>query len=180
MTLATKITLLRVLSIVPIMYLINLQTFQASVVGLILFIFAALTDYLDGYIARKTDTETDLGSLMDLLADKLLVCLTLIWLIKFNTSSAFVIPAMIIVFREFIIFSLRQFIAELQIESRLEVSFMGKSKTTIQLIATSLIIISPIFGPYFYSFSLLFLWISSLMSLLSLYFYFQKWSSFIN
>ena len=49
--------------------------------ALFIFIFASITDWLDGYIARKTKTESNIGALLDLLADKILVSLSLIWLI---------------------------------------------------------------------------------------------------
>ena len=84
MTLATYITCLRIVLVIPIMYLISLDSFQTNLIALILFISAALTDSLDGYLARKTHTETSLGALLDLLADKLLVCLILVWLINSN------------------------------------------------------------------------------------------------
>ena len=49
--------------------------------ALVLFVLAASTDYLDGYVARKTNSESSLGALLDLLADKLLVCILLVWII---------------------------------------------------------------------------------------------------
>jgi phosphatidylglycerophosphate synthase len=89
MTLATYITYSRVLLILPILYFINLGSFAGNLTALIIFLLASITDYLDGYVARKTNTETNLGALLDLLADKLLVCLTLIWLVKVNNSLVF-------------------------------------------------------------------------------------------
>ena len=180
MTIATKITFLRILLIFPIIFFTNIATFQANLIALALFIVAALTDYLDGYIARKTNSETNFGSLMDLLADKILVCIVLIWLIKFNNSLLFIIPVLIIVTREIVISSLRQFIVEIQSKNTMQVSLIGKSKTTIQLIATALVIISPDFGAYFYWLAILILWIASLMSLLSFYSYIQEWKKLIS
>ena len=60
----------------------------------VLFVIAGLTDYLDGYIARKTNTETQLGALLDLIADKLLVSLVMVWLVYmeilcFSSYSSF-------------------------------------------------------------------------------------------
>jgi CDP-diacylglycerol--glycerol-3-phosphate 3-phosphatidyltransferase len=179
MTLATYITYSRVLLILPILYFINLGSFAGNLTALIIFLLASITDYLDGYVARKTNTETNLGALLDLLADKLLVCLTLIWLVKVNNSLVFTIPVIIIIFRELVISSIRQFIIESQGRNNIAVSFMGKSKTTIQLIAVSLIIISPGLGFYFYSISLSFLWLAALISLISLYTYLSKWKKLV-
>ena len=69
MTLASYITSLRILLVLPIILLTYFQTSFFNFLALFLFIFAGLTDYLDGYIARKTYKETPLGALLDLLAD---------------------------------------------------------------------------------------------------------------
>ena len=86
MTLASYISCLRIVLIFPIIYLLD-QGFRSegpsfyNYLAFILFIVAGLTDYLDGYIARKTDTETQLGALLDLIADKLLVSLVMVCLV---------------------------------------------------------------------------------------------------
>ena len=80
MTLASCISCLRIVLIVPIVYLLD-QGWRVdspsfyNYLAFVLFVIAGLTDYLDGYIARKTNTETQLGALIDLIADKLLVSL---------------------------------------------------------------------------------------------------------
>ena len=179
MTLASYITSLRILLVLPIILLTYFQTSSFNFLALFLFIFAGLTDYLDGYIARKTNKETSLGALLDLLADKILVCIILIWLIFLNPSLFYVIPALIIITRELIISSLRQFLIEKKKLKNLEVSYVAKSKTTMQIICISLIIISPEFNDLFYVFSLSLLWITSFVSLFSLYDYLTKWSKSI-
>ena len=77
-----------------------------------LFLLAGFTDYLDGYIARKTNTESGLGALLDLVADKLLVCIVLVWLIIINSTPIYVVPVLLIIFRELTISSIRQYIVE--------------------------------------------------------------------
>ena len=86
MTLASYITIFRILLIFPIIYLTYLGSSLFNFIALLLFVIAGLTDYLDGYVARNTNSETSLGALLDLLADKLLVCVILIWLIFLNTN----------------------------------------------------------------------------------------------
>ena len=169
MTLASYITLLRILLIIPIIFFSSLQDSFFNYLALILFLIAGLTDYLDGYIARKTQRVTGLGALLDLLADKLLVSLVLIWLLFINNSLVLIIPILIIVSRELIISSLRQYAIESK--KRIEVTMLGKGKTTIHFLSISLIIISPEFGNNFYIASILFIWVSAFISIISLYHY---------
>ena len=148
MNLAIYITCTRIFLILPILYLINLSAYYSSLLALVLFLLAGLSDYLDGFIARKTDSESSLGALLDLLADKLLVCITLFWLVFLSEEIYLMIPTTIIIARELIVSSLRQFIVEKLGKNPIKVSYIGKSKTTVQFIAISFLIISPWFGSY--------------------------------
>ena len=112
MTLASYISSLRIILIIPIIFLTSFQISTYNYLSLFLFIIAGLTDYIDGYIARKTNTETSLGALLDLLADKLLVCVLLVWFISLNDSLFYTVPALVIITRELTISSLRQFLLE--------------------------------------------------------------------
>ena len=179
MTLANSITLLRIFIILPVIYLTSLENLENNLLALFLFIIAGLTDYLDGYVARKTNTESNLGALLDLLADKLLVCIILVWLITLNNNLAFTIPALIILSRELVISSIRQFIVEKTGGNNLKVSLVAKSKTTIQFIAISFLIISPSLGNFIYYIGLSLLWIAACISLFSLYDYLQSWKESI-
>ena len=179
MTIASYITSLRILFILPIIYLTSLESFESNFLALLLFIIAGLTDYLDGYVARKTNTESQLGALLDLLADKLLVCIILVWLIALNNDLVFTIPALIILSRELVISSVRQFIVEKTGGNNIEVSLVAKSKTTIQFIAISFLIISPGLGNYVYYIAFGLLWIAACISLFSLYDYLQSWKESI-
>ena len=180
MTFATLITCSRIFLIIPVIYFTSLEQIEFNFLALICFLLAGLTDYLDGYVARKTNTESSLGALLDLLADKLLVCLTLVWLVTLNDSLIFVIPVLIIVLRELLISSIRQYIVEVGGTNNLEVSYVGKSKTTIQFIAISLAIIAPGMGLYLSILSIIFLWLASLISVISLYKYLVTWNKFFN
>jgi len=179
MTLANSITLLRIFIILPVIYLTSLENLENNLLALFLFIIAGLTDYLDGYVARKTNTESNLGALLDLLADKLLVCIILVWLITLNNNLVFTIPALIILSRELVISSIRQFIVEKTGGNNLKVSLVAKSKTTIQFVAISFLIISPSLGNFIYYIALSLLWIAACISLFSLYDYLQSWKESI-
>ena len=106
MTFANLITFSRIFLIIPVIYLTSLEKVEFNFLALICFLLAGLTDYLDGYVARKTNTESSLGAL----ADKLLVCIILVWLITLNNNLTFVLPVLIIIIRELSISSIRQYI----------------------------------------------------------------------
>tara|TARA_B100001123_G_scaffold290852_1_gene324247 strand:+ start:1347 stop:1886 length:540 start_codon:yes stop_codon:yes gene_type:complete len=166
MTFASYITISRIVLILPIIIFSSFQNSLFNYLAFFLFLLAGLTDYLDGYIARKTNSVTELGALLDLLADKLLVSITLLWLLFADNSPLLFIPTLIIISRELIISSLRQFVIEKR--KKIEISLLAKSKTTVHFISIALIIISPEFGEYFYIFSISSLWLAALLSIISL------------
>jgi len=168
MTFASYISVLRIALIIPTIYSLKLNL---EYLALILFIIAGLTDYLDGYVARKTNTETSLGALLDLLADKLLVCLILIWCAFLSNSMLITLPCLIIVSRELAISSMRQFLAEKIGENPVKVTYIAKSKTTIQIIAICFLILSPEMGTLFNKLSITLIWAASLVSIYTLYNY---------
>ena len=179
MTLASYISSLRIVLIVPIIYFLE-QGFWSETpsfyfyLAFILFVVAGLTDYLDGYIARKTDTETQLGALLDLIADKLLVSLVIVWILSFEINSLVTIPALIIVARELVISTLRQYVIEKREKKDLSVSFIGKSKTTIQIIAISMLILAQEITSI-YTLALIAIWFAAFFSLYSLFTYVSEW-----
>ena len=175
MTIASYITLVRMLLIVPIIYFANVSE---VLLAFFLFIIAGLTDYIDGYVARKTETTTSLGARLDLLADKLLVCLVLIWCVFLSNSVILIIPAIIIISRELIISSIRQFLVEKTGENPIKVTYVAKSKTTIQMIAISFLILSPEMGLWFNNITILLIWIAALISIYTLYNYFYSYRKY--
>ena len=179
MSIPSYITLLRIILIIPIMFLIATPSFWNNILALLLFLIAGLTDYFDGYVARKTNTESSLGALLDLLADKLLVCIVLIWFVYVNQDPLLIIPVILIISRELVVSVLRQYIAELAGDKKVKVLKIGKSKTTIQFISISLLIISPNFGYYFELASIVLVWFAALLSLFSLYSYLREWKKFL-
>ena len=175
MTSASYITLLRILLIIPIIYLISTSKVYSA---LFLFILAGLTDYLDGYIARKTGKTSSLGALLDLLADKLLVCIVLIWCVFLSKAILLIIPTIIIISRELIISSIRLFLVEKTGENIIKVTYVAKTKTTIQMIAISFLILSPEMDLWFYKTSIILLWLAALVSVYTLYNYFKSYQNY--
>ncbi len=111
---------------------------------LALFVFASITDFLDGYLARKWNAVSPLGTLLDPIADKLLVALMLIYLLTVKGTELFV-PVVVILLRELYISGLREFMASRQLA--LPVSKGGKLKTATQMLAITLLLIELTINP---------------------------------
>ena len=172
---ANNITILRILLIFPVLILASPVSSAENWIALILFVIAGITDHLDGYVARKTGTTSSFGALLDLLADKLLIIILLFYFISDEDSLLLIIPSLIIVSREIVISSLRQILAENKGENPLKVTFIAKSKTTLQIFALSFLIISPNFGKPFFFLTILLFWLAAYVSLHSLYGYIKTY-----
>lgn len=136
MTFANQLTLLRIILIPLFVVIFYLPVSWAHITCAIIFAVAAITDWLDGYVARKYNQSTPFGAFLDPVADKLMVAISLLLLVSIHHDSAwFVAAAAVIVGREIIISALREWMAELGQRASVAVSFIGKIKTTLQMIA---------------------------------------------
>jgi len=176
---ANYITILRILLIFPVLLLASPEQSQSNWLALLLFVIAGLTDHLDGYIARKTGTISSLGALLDLLADKLLIIITLFYFISHESNLLLIIPSLIIITREIIISHFRQYLAEKKGRNPVKVTFIAKSKTTLQIMALSFLIISPNFGQPFFILTISSFWVAAYVSLHSLYGYLESYRNLI-
>ena len=176
---ANLITISRIVLILPILLLVSEEKNLSNWFALILFVLAGITDNLDGYIARKTGTESPLGALLDLMADKLLVVIVISYLVSLTTNKYLVIPAMIIIFRELVISAFRQFLTERKGTNPVQVSFVAKSKTTLQITAISFLIISPNFEDNFYILTIILFYLAAIASIYSLYGYIKNYKNYI-
>ncbi|MCR4991744.1 MAG: CDP-diacylglycerol--glycerol-3-phosphate 3-phosphatidyltransferase [Lachnospiraceae bacterium] len=147
-----KITLFRVvlIPVFVVFFLLRIPNETASdIIALCIFAVASLSDFLDGYLARKNNMVTDFGKLMDPLADKLLVCITLICFVKMRGADvvgSYSFPtwcAIIIMSREFVISGIRQLAADKGII--IAAGIWGKVKTVVQLFMCLDYIIMPEF-----------------------------------
>ena len=147
-----KITLFRVvlIPVFVVVFLLRIPNETASdIIALCIFAVASLSDFLDGYLARKNNMVTDFGKLMDPLADKLLVCITLICFVKLRGADvvgSYSFPtwcAIVIMSREFIISGIRQLAADKGII--IAAGIWGKIKTVVQLFMCLDYIIMPVF-----------------------------------
>ena len=100
-----------------------------------IFTFAAITDWVDGYLARKLGQMTAFGAFLDPVADKLMVSIALVLLVERHDTILFTLAACVIIGREIVISALREWMAELGQRTSLAVSYIGKVKTTFQMVA---------------------------------------------
>jgi CDP-diacylglycerol--glycerol-3-phosphate 3-phosphatidyltransferase len=126
------LTTLRLILIFPIIYLFYRSFFSFS---FFLFLFSSLTDFFDGYFARKYNVVSDYGKCMDQISDKLIICSLLIMFVNLNIANVYVV--IFIIFREILVSGLREFYA-LKNQFNIPVSNIGKIKTVLQMISVSM------------------------------------------
>lgn len=136
MTLPNKLSIMRIF-LVPILVPLLLTKVNMPL-ALTIFLLAALTDWLDGYIARKSQQITPLGKLLDPMADKLLICSALISLVEIDRASAWM--AVVIVSREIAITGLRSVAASQG--KVMPAGKLGKLKTVTEVLAISFLILN--------------------------------------
>jgi CDP-diacylglycerol--glycerol-3-phosphate 3-phosphatidyltransferase len=136
-----------------------------------LFLIASVTDWFDGYLARKWNVQSEIGRFLDPIADKLLVATCLLLLVGKPTSNIIMIPAIAIICREILVSGLREFLAEIQV--KVHVTTLAKYKTAIQMVAVYLLLLSTA-GPTFLPVDLLgqvLLWASAALTIYTGYAY---------
>jgi CDP-diacylglycerol--glycerol-3-phosphate 3-phosphatidyltransferase len=147
---ANFLTVARIIMIPMVVVLFYLPYPWASPAAAIVFILAAITDSLDGYLARKLGQTSALGAFLDPVADKLMVAVALVLLVshepptlrfvKFNPHVLITLTAAVIVGREITISALREWMAEMGARGKVAVSSMGKLKTIFQMTGLSMML----------------------------------------
>ena len=135
------LTLMRILIIPVIIIFLEIDGEFYNWLALILYIIACLSDFLDGYLARKFDLESSFGRFLDPVADKILI-VSLIFILISNSiiSGIFIYPALIIVIREILVSGLRDFFAHSR--ETLLVTKLSKCKTLIQMFSLGFLMVS--------------------------------------
>ncbi|MBS1115344.1 MAG: pgsA [Nitrospirae bacterium] len=161
--LPTVLTLSRIL-LIPFFIL---SVYQHPILGALIFSIASLTDFLDGYLARRSGQITKFGIIMDPLADKFLVISALIVLVDMTRLSAFI--AILLIVREFLVTGLR--VVALSKDIVIPAEMGGKLKTTAQITSIlCLILVGTVFDNLpvdLYDIGILFVWIALVLSIIS-------------
>ena len=142
-TLPNILTVLRILLILILIIFFYLPFRYHHVINATIFLFAACTDWLDGFLARYFQQTTKLGAFLDPVADKLIVATALSLIISIYSYSWVVIPSIIIICREIIVSALREWMAELGQSIIVQVSSIAKIKTASQMLAIFLLLLKP-------------------------------------
>ena len=135
-TIPTLMTWTRIVAIpliVGVYYLQSLTVETQNGVATVMFVLFAITDWLDGFLARKLNQTSAFGAFLDPVADKFLVCAALLILVHMNRVH--VLVALIIIGREIAISSLREWMAQIGASKSVAVHMVGKLKTTVQMVA---------------------------------------------
>jgi CDP-diacylglycerol--glycerol-3-phosphate 3-phosphatidyltransferase len=166
------LTLLRIILIPVFVVLFYLPQHWSNAASAVVFALAGVTDWLDGYLARRLNQSTPLGAFLDPVADKLMVVIALVLLVEFYHAWWFSLPAMVIVGREIVISALREWMAEIGRRTSVAVSHIGKIKTTLQMIAiTGFLLITPESGAWMTIVSQLLLYSAASLTLWSMLIY---------
>jgi len=143
--LPTWLTLFRVL-LLPVMVLVFYWQFPGhNITAAIVFLLAAITDWLDGYLARRMNLTSAFGAFLDPVADKLMVAVTLFLLVESHRGGwagiVMAVTAAVIVGREISVSALREWMAEIGMRATVKVAFIGKLKTVMQMVALVVLIV---------------------------------------
>lgn len=165
----TNLTLLRI-GLIPLLVVVFYTPWQyANIACTAIFLIAAITDWLDGYLARRMSLETPFGAFLDPVADKLMVAIVLVLLVQKQPNMYLAIPAAIIIGREITIASLREWMAEIGQRKKVAVSSLGKWKTTAQMTAIALLLFQDnLFGLPVNTIGYVLLFISAVLTLWSM------------
>jgi CDP-diacylglycerol--glycerol-3-phosphate 3-phosphatidyltransferase len=185
-TTPTLITLVRI-GLIPVFVIAYYLPFSwANAVATTLFILAGVTDWLDGYLARRLNQQSEFGAFLDPVADKLMVTTALVLLVSDDAIRASVINQMvftvvvaIIIGREIVVSALREWMAELGKRASVAVSLIGKFKTMMQIVAISMLIYqAPVFGISMALLGEMLLYVAAALTIWSMFVYLRAaWSS---
>lgn len=172
LNLPNLLTLIRIALIPVFVLLFYLPYHWSHLATALVFGAAALTDWLDGYLARRLELTSPFGAFLDPVADKLMVAVAILLLVSDHPQPAFTVAAAVIIGREIAISALREWMAEIGERARVQVSVIGKVKTTMQMVALLLLLYQqPLFGLPTQSLGLLAFYLAAVLTLWSMVLY---------
>ena len=145
-----------------------------NLLATVMFVVFALTDWLDGYLARKLNQTSAFGAFLDPVADKFLVCACVLVLVHLQRCDAFV--ALIIIGREIAISALREWMAQIGASRSVAVHMIGKLKTVVQMVAIPFLLYDgQLFGLIdTHQWGVLLIWLAAILTVWSMVYYLQK------
>ena len=155
-------------------YYLNIDLQTKNLIATVLFVVFALTDWLDGYLARKLNQTSAFGAFLDPVADKILVCASLLILVHLTRVDVFV--ALIIIGREIAISALREWMAQIGASKSVAVHMIGKLKTVAQMVAIPFLLFdgklfgvidTKLWGTWL-------IWVAAILTIWSMIYYLQK------
>ena len=176
LTIPTIMTWARIVAIPLIIgvYYLNIDLQTQNLIATVLFVVFALTDWLDGYLARKLNQTSAFGAFLDPVADKILVCASLLILVHLTRVDVFV--ALIIIGREIAISALREWMAQIGASKSVAVHMIGKLKTVAQMVAIPFLLFDgKLFGVIDTKLGGTWLiWVAAILTIWSMIYYLQK------
>jgi CDP-diacylglycerol--glycerol-3-phosphate 3-phosphatidyltransferase len=145
-----------------------------NIIATVLFVLFALTDWLDGYLARKLNQTSAFGAFLDPVADKFLVCASLLVLVDLGRVD--VIVALLIIGREIAISSLREWMALIGAAKSVAVNFLGKLKTTMQMVAIPFLLFDGTLWGWLDTgiWGTVLIWLAAFLTIWSMFYYLKK------
>lgn len=147
---------------------------EKNVAATVMFVFFALTDWLDGYLARKLNQTSSFGAFLDPVADKFLVCACVLVLVHLQRTDVFV--ALIIVGREIAISALREWMAQIGASKSVAVHMVGKLKTVAQMVAIPFLLFDGMLFSVIdtQQYGMVLMWVAAVLTVWSMVYYLQK------
>ncbi len=180
LNLAIMLTLFRIAAIPAVVICFYSPLPDARPIAAILFGIAAVTDFIDGWVARRFGQHSRFGEFLDPVADKLMVAIVLVMLVQAQSHWFEDIIAMIIIGREITISALREWMATIGERANVKVSFSGKVKTTLQMFGIAFMVYQhDLFGIPIYTVGFVLLLAAAVMTIWSMFFYLKAAWPFI-
>lgn len=168
-TIPTQLTLFRILLIPVFVIAYYLPFWWAAWFAAATFVLASVTDWLDGYLARKWNQTSSFGAFLDPVADKLMVSAALVMIVEHYQNPWVSVAALVMIGREIVISALREWMAELGQRGKVAVSWLGKVKTTAQMVALTGLIAN--LDGYLRQIAVALLYLAAILTLLSMIHY---------
>ncbi|CAM8662332.1 PgsA Phosphatidylglycerophosphate synthase [Comamonadaceae bacterium] len=150
------------------------SAYERNLVATVMFVLFALTDWLDGYLARKLNQTSSFGAFLDPVADKFLVCACVLVLVHLQRADVFV--ALIIIGREIAISALREWMAQIGASKSVAVHMIGKLKTVVQMVAIPFLLFDGMLLGFIDTrvWGVWLIWIAAVLTVWSMVYYLQK------